>query len=510
MSPALSEEVVLFPESLLTAAAHPDPYPYYAALLAYRPLYREHRLGLWVALGAREVAEVLSSEAVRVRPPAEPVPAAIAGAPAGEIFKNLVRMNDGPRHAQAKSAVGACLAALDAAQIAAIARREAAALARTLAIQQGQELDLFNFAVPVRVVAQMIGLPEEIAGRCAALIGDFVRCLSPLSGPDEIAQSNKAAESLLQLLRDAWQPNSGLATHAERLRDHGLGEREAILANLVGFMSQTYEATAGLIGNTLLALARHPYICRRIAGDDTLLQRVIEEVARHDPSVHNTRRFVAEDCVIAGKTMNAGRSDPGRARRRQPRPGALRAAACLRPGPRRPQQLHLRRGPARLRRPGDRHRHHGGRHPGADGARPRYRCTRRSGRVPEVRQQPHSIVRRRRMIAVIFEVWPHPDHRNDYFDLAAALKPQLEKIDGFISVERFESLTDKGKVLSLSFWRDEDAVARWRNVAEHRVAQAKGRGGIFSDYRLRIASVVRDYGLNERAEAPKDSRARHG
>ena len=114
------------------------------------------------------------------------------------------------------------------------------------------------------------------------------------------------------------------------------------------------------------------------------------------------------------------------------------------------------------------------------------------------------------MIAVIFEVWPDPDHRSDYFDLAAALKPRLEKIDGFISVERFESLTDKGKVLSLSFWRDEDAVARWRNVAEHRAAQAKGRGGIFSDYRLRIASVVRDYGMSERAEAPKDSRARHG
>jgi heme-degrading monooxygenase HmoA len=114
------------------------------------------------------------------------------------------------------------------------------------------------------------------------------------------------------------------------------------------------------------------------------------------------------------------------------------------------------------------------------------------------------------MIAVIFEVWPHPDHRSAYFDLAAALRPQLEKIDGFISVERFESLTEKGKVLSLSFWRDEDAVAKWRNVAEHRAAQAKGRGGIFSDYRLRIASVVRDYGMNERAAAPKDSRAKHG
>ena len=114
------------------------------------------------------------------------------------------------------------------------------------------------------------------------------------------------------------------------------------------------------------------------------------------------------------------------------------------------------------------------------------------------------------MIAVIFEVWPHPDHRSDYFDIAAALKPQLEKIDGFISVERFESLAEKGKLLSLSFWRDEEAVKQWRNLEQHRAAQAKGRGGIFTDYRLRIASVVRDYGMNERAEAPKDSRARHG
>ena len=306
MPSALSEEVVLFPESLLTAAAHPDPYPYYAALLAYSPIYREHRLGLWVALGAREVSEILSGQALRVRPPAEPVPAAIAGAPAGEIFKNLVRMNDGPRHAQAKAAVGACLAAFDAAQIDAIARRDAAELARTVGLQHRQEFDRFNFALPVRVVAQMIGLPEDIAGRCAALIGDFVRCLSPLSGPDEIAWSNQAAESLLQLLRDAWRRNSGIATHAERLRDHGLDDSEAILANLVGFMSQTYEATAGLIGNTLLALASHPNLRRRIAGDDALLQRMIEEVARHDSPVHNTRRFVAEDCVIAGEAMKHG------------------------------------------------------------------------------------------------------------------------------------------------------------------------------------------------------------
>lgn len=113
------------------------------------------------------------------------------------------------------------------------------------------------------------------------------------------------------------------------------------------------------------------------------------------------------------------------------------------------------------------------------------------------------------MIAVIFEVWLKPDYMQDYFDLAAALRPSLEKIDGFISVERFESLTEKGKFVSLSFFRDEEAVAAWRNTQEHRVTQGKGRARIFANYRLRVANVLRDYGLNEREQAPKDSRARH-
>ena len=111
------------------------------------------------------------------------------------------------------------------------------------------------------------------------------------------------------------------------------------------------------------------------------------------------------------------------------------------------------------------------------------------------------------MIAVIFGVWP--DRRDDYLDIAAELRPHLKEIDGFISVERFESLTEKGKMLSVSFFRDEAAVQAWRNVAEHRVAQAKGRGGIFKDYRLRIASVIRDYGMNDRAQAPSDSKTAH-
>src|SRR6266478_8611895 len=113
------------------------------------------------------------------------------------------------------------------------------------------------------------------------------------------------------------------------------------------------------------------------------------------------------------------------------------------------------------------------------------------------------------MIAVIFEVWPKPEHRGEYLDIAAELKPILESIDGFISVERFESLTEKGKILSLSFFRDEEAVAAWRNVAEHRRSQSKGRAKIFDNYRLRIAGVIRDYGLNDRAQVPTDSRAAH-
>ena len=113
------------------------------------------------------------------------------------------------------------------------------------------------------------------------------------------------------------------------------------------------------------------------------------------------------------------------------------------------------------------------------------------------------------MIAVIFEVVPHPELRGAYLDTAAHLKPLLEKIDGFVSVERFESLTNPGKILSLSIWRDEDAVRRWRNLDEHRRAQALGRDSVFADYRLRVAQVLRDYGMDERAEAPDDSKAAH-
>jgi heme-degrading monooxygenase HmoA len=118
------------------------------------------------------------------------------------------------------------------------------------------------------------------------------------------------------------------------------------------------------------------------------------------------------------------------------------------------------------------------------------------------------------MIAVIFELWPSTGQQSTYFDLAAQLRPELDTIEGFVSIERFESLATPGKYLSLSFWRDEAAVQQWRNLDAHRAAQSAGRGpqghqGVLANYRLRVAQVLRDYGLNERGQAPQDSRRHH-
>ena len=113
------------------------------------------------------------------------------------------------------------------------------------------------------------------------------------------------------------------------------------------------------------------------------------------------------------------------------------------------------------------------------------------------------------MIAVIFEAQPRPDQTDAYLNAAAKLRPLLAEIDGFISIERFESLTQPGKILSLSYWRDEEAVRQWRNVDAHRRIQAAGRESIFADYQLRVAEVIRDYGIDDRAEAPEDSRRVH-
>ncbi|GHO51256.1 antibiotic biosynthesis monooxygenase family protein [Ktedonospora formicarum] len=113
------------------------------------------------------------------------------------------------------------------------------------------------------------------------------------------------------------------------------------------------------------------------------------------------------------------------------------------------------------------------------------------------------------MIAAILEVYVKEEHRQEYLDIAAQLRPLLDDIDGFISVERFESLYTPGKLISLSFWRDEEAIAAWQQVREHHIAQAKGRATIFEDYRMKIAGVIWDYGKRDRAQAPQNRQASH-
>ena len=107
------------------------------------------------------------------------------------------------------------------------------------------------------------------------------------------------------------------------------------------------------------------------------------------------------------------------------------------------------------------------------------------------------------MIAVIFEAWPAQGCRETYLDIAAELRHLLDASDDFLSLERFESVGEPGKLLSLSFWRDEQAVKTWRELEAHRAAQARGRGGVFRDYRLRVSEVLRDYGMNDRAQVPR-------
>ena len=110
------------------------------------------------------------------------------------------------------------------------------------------------------------------------------------------------------------------------------------------------------------------------------------------------------------------------------------------------------------------------------------------------------------MVAVIFEVKPTSEGKSEYLEIASELRAFLENRDGFISIERFQSLSEEGKILSLSFWRDESAIETWRNVLEHRIAQKKGKQYLFNSYRIRVAKVVRDYTGIERDEAPSDSK----
>src|SRR6266849_1314851 len=224
-----------FPRDPIAAVTHRDPYPYYASLVSEKPFYRDEALGLWVASSAEAVTAVLTSDLCRVRPPAEPVPKALLGSPAADIFRHLVRMNDGMGHCPFRQAVSATLDSVDRIRAAEQSKASARALANELEpMADPCRLADFAFRLPVYVVASLLGIPEDGRGQVARWTGDFVRCLSPLSTPEQIEQSKAAAGQLLDLFRSLLagrRTGSLLGTLAGKAQRLGREDVDVIVAN---------------------------------------------------------------------------------------------------------------------------------------------------------------------------------------------------------------------------------------------------------------------------------------
>lgn len=297
----------------IAAVTHREPYPYYADLVANKPLYRDADLGLWVASNAQAVTAVLTNDACRVRPPNEPVPRAIAGSPAGEIFRRLVRMNDGAGHCPFNQAIADVLASVESNRVIVQSETCAQMLSRELApTDSAGGLTEFNFRMSAHVIGNLLGIPRDDSKRTAQWIGDFVRCVFPGSTPKQIEQGKLASELLLALFGDLYEHDGSRAKTGLLAALKGKSERvgrvgpSVVIANGIGLLSQAYEATAGLIGNTLLVLAARPGLRNSFATDAEVAREMVLEVLRYDPPIHNTRRFLARDATVAGKEMKAG------------------------------------------------------------------------------------------------------------------------------------------------------------------------------------------------------------
>ncbi|HAT30232.1 MAG TPA: cytochrome [Janthinobacterium sp.] len=301
------------PVDPIEALRHAYPYPYYAALAAGRPLRFDARLGLWLAVNAAAVEEVLCHPDCRVRPLAEPVPAALAGGDAGAVFGALVRMNEGAAHVRPKLALRQALAGIAPAQ----ARERAAGIAAGLAagrdVRRAEVLSAWMYEAPLAALASLLGFPQEQWATLTASVADFVACLSPLSDGAQLGRADVAAADLLrgfQDLLDAGPPLPGslLAGVVEQAAAAGWDDARAVLANLVGLLSQTYEATAGLIGNSVTAMLSVQGLAGIMGAAPGRTLALVREVSRYDPPVQNTRRFVARAARVAGVDVAAGQT----------------------------------------------------------------------------------------------------------------------------------------------------------------------------------------------------------
>jgi len=301
------------PPDPIAAVTHPDPYPYYRDLVARAPMRRDEVLGLWVAASADAVTAALASPLGRVRPAVEPVPAALAGSPAADIFGRLVRMTDGPGQVAMKQAVSVTLSSGLAARAFEPAERWARRLAAEIDARSSlARLDEFAFALSAHVLGHLLGVPDEELPSAARWVAGYTAGVAPGADAARVAQAQAAAGRLIEMvgaLSADRGPRAPASLHVVLQREAsraGCPDAAVVVANAIGFMTQAYEATAGLVGNALLALAARPELRAQVEGAPARLREMIREVLRHDPPVHNTRRFIAADGTIAGQRVAEG------------------------------------------------------------------------------------------------------------------------------------------------------------------------------------------------------------
>ena len=287
------------------AATHHDPYVYYARLRQQGGLFFDADLRLWIASGANAVEAILGHPDCRVRPLHEPIPPAIAKGAAGLVFGRLMRMNEGAQHRCPRMAIEPALASIELDGIADIVSRVVTTLENSL-----ETTDELMFTLPACVIASLIGLPSLRMREVAKLTRDFVSCLSPLSDETQLNKAHSGAIHLSQIFSALLNDDKTDSALLTRIRSESKAaewaDQEALIANLIGLMSQTFEATAGLIGNTLIALHRNPDLIEDGEPTPMLVAALVAEVARFDSPVQNTRRFVAKRCTIGDSVLEAG------------------------------------------------------------------------------------------------------------------------------------------------------------------------------------------------------------
>lgn len=292
----------------LQAVTHPDPYPYYAALACDRPLYRDARLGLWVASSPDVILEVMRHPAARVRPVAEPVPKGIASGPAGALFGRFARMSDGAAHARIKPLLADFVArqAQHACRPAWPALKAASRADTTADIgPDAVDVDHYLYAAPVHAQAAFLGLPAAVLADCTHDIRGFLAALPPAATAPCVAAGHDAASRLAARLQAHLDdPQASPALHELRLEGARAGLDPALLAaNLVGLLFQSCEAGAGLLGNALVLAGRRG---ASSALTHEQAQALVDTALREDPAIHNTRRFLAESIDAGGQRIEAG------------------------------------------------------------------------------------------------------------------------------------------------------------------------------------------------------------